>query len=107
MDQTRKVIRETSLTTKGGMACVDFAKTMNLHYIEFDAGWYGHEYDDASDARTLRSTPNAPKGRWTCPRSSVTPRRTASVSSSTSIVANWSAVWTTCCRSIPRGASSA
>ena len=33
-----KVIRETSLTTAGGKASIDFAKVMNLQYIEFDAG---------------------------------------------------------------------
>jgi len=57
-----KVIRETSLTTKGGMACIDFAKEMNLQYVEFDAGWYGHEYDDASDARTVTLDPKRSKG---------------------------------------------
>jgi alpha-glucosidase len=38
-----KAIRETTLTTVGGMACVDFAARHNLSYIEFDAGWYGAE----------------------------------------------------------------
>jgi len=57
-----KVIRETSLTTQGGIACVDFAREMNLQYVEFDAGWYGHEYDDASDARTVTLDPKRSKG---------------------------------------------
>lgn len=57
-----KVIRETSLTTTGGKACVDFCAVMNLQYIEFDAGWYGHEYDDASDARTVTLDPKRSKG---------------------------------------------
>ncbi len=57
-----KVIRETSLTTAGGKACVDFCKTMNLQFVEFDAGWYGHEYDDASDARTVTLDPKRSKG---------------------------------------------
>jgi len=57
-----KVIRETSLTTQGGKACVDFAKVMNLQYVEFDAGWYGHEYDDASDARAVNLDPKRSKG---------------------------------------------
>ena len=57
-----KVIRETSLTTAGGKACVDFCKTMNLQYIEFDAGWYGNEYDEASDARTVTLDPKRSKG---------------------------------------------
>lgn len=57
-----KVIRETTLTTQGGMECVDFAKEMNLQYVEFDAGWYGHEYDAASDARTVTLDPKRSKG---------------------------------------------
>jgi alpha-glucosidase len=52
-----KVIREVTLSTKGGKECVDFAKRRNLQYIEFDAGWYGHEYDDAADARSVRVDP--------------------------------------------------
>jgi len=57
-----KVIRETSLTTKGGKACIDFAREMNLQYVEFDAGWYGNEYDDASDARAVNLDPKRSKG---------------------------------------------
>ena len=38
-----KVIRELTLTTQGGMACIDFAAAHGLQYIEFDAGWYGPE----------------------------------------------------------------
>ncbi|HOR97217.1 MAG TPA: serine hydrolase [Kiritimatiellia bacterium] len=57
-----KVIRETSLTTAGGKACVDFCKTMNLQFVEFDAGWYGHEYDDAADARGVNLDPKRSKG---------------------------------------------
>ncbi|MHC4324706.1 MAG: glycoside hydrolase family 97 N-terminal domain-containing protein, partial [Planctomycetota bacterium] len=41
-----KVIREVTLTTTGGRACVDFAVEHTLQYVEFDAGWYGHEYSD-------------------------------------------------------------
>jgi len=37
-----KVIRDVTLTTEGGKACVDFAAERNLQYVEFDAGWYGH-----------------------------------------------------------------
>lgn len=57
-----KVIREVTLTTKGGKACVDFAVEHNLQYVEFDAGWYGHEYDDASDATTISVDPKRSKG---------------------------------------------
>lgn len=45
-----KVLREVTLTTSGGKACIDFAAKHHLQYIEFDAGWYGHEYDNASSA---------------------------------------------------------
>ncbi|GAB3000463.1 glycoside hydrolase family 97 protein [Cyclobacterium sediminis] len=57
-----KVIREVTLTTDGGIACVDFAVKHKLQYIEFDAGWYGNEYDDASDATTITVDPNRSKG---------------------------------------------
>ena len=51
-----KIIRDVSLSTEGGIACVDFAVAYGLQYVEFDAGWYGDERDerdDASDARTV------------------------------------------------------
>lgn len=57
-----KVIREVTLTTKGGMACVDFAEKHNLQFVEFDAGWYGNEYDDASDATTVTVDPKRSPG---------------------------------------------
>ena len=57
-----KVIREVTLTTTGGKACVDFAVEHNLQYIEFDAGWYGHEYNDKSDATTVTVDPKRSKG---------------------------------------------
>lgn len=57
-----KVIREVTLTTQGGMACVDFAVEHNLQYIEFDAGWYGSENDEASDATTITIDPKRSKG---------------------------------------------
>ena len=57
-----KVIREVTLTTQGGMACVDFAVKHNLQFVEFDAGWYGNEYDDASDATTITVDPKRSKG---------------------------------------------
>ena len=57
-----KVIREVTLTTQGGMACVDFAAKHNLQYVEFDAGWYGNEYDDASDATTISVDPKRSPG---------------------------------------------
>ncbi|MCK5465740.1 MAG: glycoside hydrolase family 97 N-terminal domain-containing protein, partial [Bacteroidales bacterium] len=57
-----KVIREVTLTTRGGKACVDFAVKHNLQYVEFDAGWYGHEYDEGSDATTISVDPKRSKG---------------------------------------------
>ncbi len=57
-----KVIREVTLTTKGGKACVDFAAAHNLQFVEYDAGWYGHEYDDASDATTVTVDPKRSPG---------------------------------------------
>lgn len=52
-----KVIREVTLSTAGGKACVDFAVEHNLQYVEYDAGWYGHEYDDRADATTVSVDP--------------------------------------------------
>jgi len=57
-----KVIREVTLTTAGGRACVDFARKMNLQYIEYDAGWYGPENDPAADATTITLDPRRSKG---------------------------------------------
>jgi len=57
-----KVIREVTLTTAGGKACVDFAVARNLQYVEFDAGWYGHEYSDDSDATTVTVDPKRSPG---------------------------------------------
>ena len=57
-----KVIREVTLTTAGGRACVDFAVRHNLQYVEFDAGWYGHEYSDEADATTVTVDPKRSRG---------------------------------------------
>ena len=57
-----KVIREVTLTTAGGKACVDFAVEHNLQYVEFDAGWYGHEYSEEADATTISVDPKRSKG---------------------------------------------
>lgn len=57
-----KVIREVTLTTQGGLACVDFAAQHNLQYVEFDAGWYGPEYDSTSDATTVTVDPKRSSG---------------------------------------------
>lgn len=52
-----KVIRDISLTTVGGKACVDFAVEHGLQYVEYDAGWYGAEDDPKSDAREVHLDP--------------------------------------------------
>jgi len=41
-----KVIRETTLSTTGAIACVDFAAQHGLQYVHFDTGWYGPERSD-------------------------------------------------------------
>lgn len=57
-----KVIREVTLTTAGGKACVDFAVKHGLQFVHYDAGWYGHEYDDAADASAVTVDPKRSKG---------------------------------------------
>jgi alpha-glucosidase len=52
-----KVIRDITLTTVGGKACVDFAVSHGLQYVEYDAGWYGYENDTNSDARAVHLDP--------------------------------------------------
>ena len=52
-----KVIR-SELTTIDGKACVDFAFSHGLQFIEFDAGWYGYESDAKSDARDVHPDPS-------------------------------------------------
>ncbi|MGC4051777.1 MAG: glycoside hydrolase family 97 catalytic domain-containing protein [Paludibaculum sp.] len=52
-----KVLREVTLSTKGAREAVDFAVRRGLSYIEFDAGWYGHEYSDDSDASRVQVDP--------------------------------------------------
>jgi alpha-glucosidase len=60
--QPGTVIRDISLTTDGAKACVDFAARMGIRYVEFDAGWYGHEYSDEADARAVNLDPKRSKG---------------------------------------------
>ncbi|MCX5674304.1 MAG: glycoside hydrolase family 97 catalytic domain-containing protein [Planctomycetota bacterium] len=52
-----KVIREVTLSTAGGKACVDFAAAHNLQYVEYDAGWYGPENDGKADATRVSVDP--------------------------------------------------
>jgi alpha-glucosidase len=48
-----KVMRETTLTTAGGKACIDFCSRRGLQYVLFDTGWYGPEGDGRSDASAV------------------------------------------------------
>lgn len=57
-----KVIREVTLTTEGAISAVDFASAYGLQYVEFDAGWYGPENDDKSDAGSVNVDPARSKG---------------------------------------------
>jgi len=57
-----KVIRDVTLTNKGAKACIDFAVKHNIQYVEFDAGWYGPEDDEESDATTVTLDPERSKG---------------------------------------------
>ncbi len=57
-----KVIREVTLTTAGGKSCVDFAAQHHLQYVEYDAGWYGPENANDSDATTVTVDPHRSRG---------------------------------------------
>ena len=51
------VMRETTLSTTGALRLVDYAAAHNIRYILFDAGWYGHEYEDSADATKVDVDP--------------------------------------------------
>jgi alpha-glucosidase len=57
-----KVLREVTLTTTGAKAAIDFTSSHGMQYVEFDAGWYGPENNDQSDARTVNLDPARSKG---------------------------------------------
>jgi alpha-glucosidase len=57
-----KVLREVTLTTSGAKAAIDFTSSHNMQYVEFDAGWYGPENKDESDARAVNLDPARSKG---------------------------------------------
>lgn len=57
-----KLLRETTLTTQGAMSAIDFVAAHNMQYIMFDAGWYGDEMKDSSDATTVTLDPKRSKG---------------------------------------------
>jgi alpha-glucosidase len=62
-----KALRDVTLSTNGAKACVDFAAKHNLQYVELDAGWYGPENDDASDATTVAVDKSRSNGRLDLP----------------------------------------
>ncbi|MBC8154598.1 MAG: glycoside hydrolase family 97 catalytic domain-containing protein [Bacteroidetes bacterium] len=55
-----KLIR-SSLTTQGGLNCIDFAAKHDFQYIMFDAGWYGAEFRTNSDPTQVISAIDMPK----------------------------------------------
>jgi alpha-glucosidase len=52
-----KVFREVTLSTTGARTAIDFASKHQLQYILFDAGWYGYEYHDSSNASRVSVDP--------------------------------------------------
>jgi alpha-glucosidase len=56
-----KVFREVTLSTSGARAAIDFAAKHHLQYILFDAGWYGYEYHDSSNATRVSVDPKRNK----------------------------------------------
>ena len=57
-----KALREVTLTTEGAKAAIDFTSDHKMQYVEFDAGWYGPENNDNSDARSVSLDPARSKG---------------------------------------------
>jgi alpha-glucosidase len=63
-----KVLREVTLTTTGGLACIDFAASHGLQYILFDAGWYGPERSHQADATGVNLDPARSRGTLDLPK---------------------------------------
>jgi alpha-glucosidase len=57
-----KALREVTLTTDGALAAIDFTSAHKMQYVEFDAGWYGPENNDDSDASRVNLDPARSKG---------------------------------------------
>lgn len=49
-----KAMRDTTLTTAGSKAVINFAATGGLQYVVLDDRWYGSEDPDTGDATTVR-----------------------------------------------------
>ena len=62
-----KLLREITLTTEGAYAAIDFVAAHNMQYVMFDAGWYGSEMDNNSDATTTTLDPKRSKGPFDLP----------------------------------------
>lgn len=60
--QPGTVLREATLTTAGSFSSIDFAAAHHIRYICFDAGWYGKEDSDTSDATRVSIDPARGKG---------------------------------------------
>ena len=63
-----QVLREVTLTTAGALAAIDFAAENHIAYVEFDAGWYGPEEDEASDATRVSVDPARSQGPLDLPQ---------------------------------------
>lgn len=63
-----KVLREVTLTTQGALACIDYAAAHHLQFVMFDAGWYGHEYDDKASALAVNVDPKRSPGPLDMPK---------------------------------------
>ncbi|MCU0781147.1 MAG: glycoside hydrolase family 97 protein [Akkermansiaceae bacterium] len=57
-----KLLREVTLTTNGGIATANWAAQHGIDFLHIDAGWYGNEYDDKSDATTVTVDPKRSPG---------------------------------------------
>jgi alpha-glucosidase len=57
-----KILREVTLSTAGALNAIDFAARHNIRYICFDAGWYGKEDSDTSDATRVSLDPARARG---------------------------------------------
>jgi alpha-glucosidase len=57
-----KVLREVTLTTDGALRAVAFAARHRIDFVHLDAGWYGREDDDASDASGVHLDPKRSAG---------------------------------------------
>lgn len=62
-----KVLRDLTLTTDGAKRTVDYCAAHGIAYMLLNAGWYGYEYDNKSDASTVTLDPRRSKGPFDLP----------------------------------------